>query len=344
MSTTSAHTAAVNRPSKRKLPDRWRKRGAYQNPAVARIMDADSREAETRFAELRAWLDANEPPIVPPGTLYSQVERMLSPNKRHTSTPEEWELQRYTLEYLKRQLGWHPAPNTTWRDYAVEAASRGAYDGLSHLTHLISREDQHALSSLADIATAATRTLGDLSRQAAGRVRPIARRRFLWPFLKARKERFGDEHRRTVKEIQLGDEVLFSGDALARTRENHITGKTAIAYLCRLEDCRKPPSYFGPYPETDWQKLATKLKPFGKGTWKAWFEVLWQAVLADYSGHPEKDPRLKQLGLYRAEHSYEIGAQQKTTPRTREANLRDGIKEKLKAAIERLAVVKKSNK
>ena len=329
MSNSSAHTAAVKRRSRRK-------RDGYPNPAIARLADAQSREAEARFAERRAWLDANEPVSgYGPGICSREYA-----NAHH----EELDLQRFTLDYLKGQLDWCPAPNTTWKDYAVEAASRGAYEGLRHLRLLVSRKNQHALSSLADIATEATRTLSALSRQAVGRVRPIARRRFLWPFLKARKERFGDEHKQTVKKLRLGDAVPFSEDALPRIRENNLSVKTAIAYLCQLEEYRKPPSWFGPYAKTNWQRLAAKLKPFGKGTWEAWFEVAWQALLADYSGHPEKDPHLMNLGLYRAEHSYEMPAQQKATPRTREANLRDGIKEKLKRAIERLAVVRKSNK
>ena len=84
---------------------------------------------------------------------------------------------------------------------------------------------------------------------------------------------------------------------------------------------------------------ATKLGRFSAKACPKWFKVAWQALLADHNGHPERDPKLKKIGLYRAEHStvrYE-GTQTVATPKTRNANIRDGIKELWYKAFKRLA-------
>jgi len=309
----------------------------HSNPAIAGLMADMGNKAERESAERDAWLKDNKPPYV-----YGMSEYELL---RH----EGIGIQRSTYNALKSDLFFQPKHKTTWRDYAVEVAARKAYEGLSDLQYLVwanSWKEQSALASIADIATDATRTLSELSRQAVERVRPIAQHRFFWPFLKASKERFGDEHKRIVKEIQLGDAAPFSKDALARIRENNIPVKMAMTSLCRLENCRKTPSWFALYQKTEWERLARNLKPFSADTWHEWFEVAWQAVLADYDGHPERDTELREKGQYRAEHTFThaIGAQKKTISRTRETNIRDGIKEKLKGAIKRLATSKESNK
>jgi len=83
------------------------------------------------------------------------------------------------------------------------------------------------------------------------------------------------------------------------------------------------------------------------GTWPDWFETAWQALLEDFDGHPERDPELRKTGHYRATHSTDkySGSQPTATPKTREANIKDGIKEKLRKAIQRIAgATKKSSK
>jgi hypothetical protein len=86
-----------------------------------------------------------------------------------------------------------------------------------------------------------------------------------------------------------------------------------------------------------------RLECFSAKTWVAWFEVAWAALCADNNGRPETDPELKKLGLYRAEHSTErySGTQLVATTKTRNANIRDGIKDKFRKAIQRLAEVPK---
>ena len=53
----------------------------------------------------------------------------------------------------------------------------------------------------------------------------------------------------------------------------------------------------------------------------------------------EADPDLRRLGLYRASHYTESygGTQKTVTSKTRESNIRDGIREKLRKAVKRLS-------
>jgi hypothetical protein len=243
-----------------------------------------------------------------------------------------------------------PAANATWRDLAVEAASARATDGLRHLRSLAVNGDQEALAALADIGISVTRTLSDLARRETERVRPIARCRYFWPFLKARRERFGDAHKDLVKRIELGHEAPFSEEAVSRIRETNVCVRMAMKGLCRIELYRhKNPALERMLSKAmlKWEEAAMRLKPFSAKTWPRWFEVAWQAVLTDHDGHPERDPELKRIGLYRAEHSTEKygGTQPAATPKTRNANIQDGIRERLQKAIKQLAnLPKKSSK
>jgi hypothetical protein len=309
----------------------------FSNPAIVGLMADTEKNWRRESVKRDAWLKENEPPFVyGPNNFCSREYEEL----HH----DELELHRHTYNALQNGLPFTPRNITSWRDYAVQAAANSVYEGLRHLQYLISKNDRNALISIADIATDATETLGKITSREVQRVRPIARHRFFWPFLKASKERFGDKHKSIAKKIQLGKFAPFSKAALDRIRKSNNSIKTAMTYLCQLEAYREPPSYFGLNVNAEWQRLAMKLKPFSRKTWDKWFDVAWQAVLADYKGHPERNVKLRKIGNYRAEHTFVKTEQQKKTSRTREANIQDGIKEKLRSAIMRLAGVKKSKK
>jgi hypothetical protein len=318
------------------LVQRTRRGGesTHLNPAIARLIaDMPQREAERR-----AWVERNKP---------DEVARLASRYAsrgahRQNPDPEEFDLHKLTRNYLEHETDIHPPSDTTWRDYAAEAAGNCALIGLGHLQNLASNGDQRALASLTDLAAGATEALNQISRGAPERVRPIARRRFLWPFLKARKERFGDDHKSLLRQIQLGHELPFSCEALGRIRPSNLTSRTAIMLLCRLDAYRPKRSTwagFMRHPRLEWEGMAARLKPFSAAMWSDWFEAAWKALLDDHDGKPEADPELRQLGLYRASHSTEMygGAQKTVTSKTRESNIRDGIREKLRKAVKRLS-------
>jgi hypothetical protein len=307
---------------------------AHPNPAIARLIaDMPQREAERR-----AWFERNKPDDV-----VSLVSCYASRGAhRQNPDPDEFDLHKFTWSYLENKTDIHPPSDTTWRDYAAEAAGNCASIGLGHLKNLASNGDQRALASLADLAAGATEALNQISRGAPERVRPIARRRFLWPLLKARKERFGDDHKSLLRQIQLGNELPFSCEALGRIRRSNITSRTAMMLLCRLDAYRPKLNTWAGFirqPRLEWEKMATHLAPFSAAMWSDWFEAAWKALLDDHDGKPEADPELRRLGLYRENHSAERygGAQKTVTNKTRESNIRDGIREKLRKAVKRLS-------
>ena len=82
------------------------------------------------------------------------------------------------------------------------------------------------------------------------------------------------------------------------------------------------------------------LPELNKKTAPIWFEIMWEHMMEEYDGHPEKSPpdnpelpALRELGEHRGSHSKHLGQQEKVTPDTREANIKDGIKKRLKQAL-----------
>ncbi|MCX6925811.1 MAG: hypothetical protein NT154_21785 [Verrucomicrobia bacterium] len=307
---------------------------AQPSPAIVRLIaDMPQREAERR-----AWLERNKPDEV------ASLASLYASRGAHcpNSDPEESDLHKLTWSYLEHKTDIPPSPDTTWRDYAVEAAANCASIGFGHLQNLASNGDQRALASLADLAAGTTEALNRISRGAPERLQPIARRRFLWPFLKAWKERFGDDHKSLLRQIQLGYELPFSCEALGRIRRSNITSRTAVMLLCRLDAYRQKRNTWAGYmrhPRVEWEEMAARLAPFSAATWLNWFEAAWKALLDDHDGKPEAAPELRRLGLYRASHSTESygGTQKTVTSKTRESNIRDGIREKLRKAVKRLS-------
>jgi len=287
--------------------------------------------------EKRALLEAIKPPSEAPS-------RYTQPKEAN-----EFSLHWLTWNYLEATLNFELDETLNWRDYAAQAGEYYAREGLQHLTNLVFAGDSKALAALVDIAASATLTLNSLARRAPKRVSPIARQRFFWPILKASKERFGDPHKRLVKDIELGCDAPFDIEAANRLRKTNESMKLAMTLLCRLESWRnKHPAmeYLAVAPSTlaGWKVAAIKLKPFSTFTWNVWFEVAWQSLLAEHLGHPEGDQGLRTLGWYRRNHaSNRAGG---STCKTTDSNIQDGIKEKLKQATKRLASARKrkSNK
>jgi hypothetical protein len=305
-----------------------------ENPAIKHLLAANERRAQER----EIWLRSNE--ARPDWGQYASARNRLRKRvRKSTLTRHERELQDLTLAYCKANLFFDPGPGTTWRDYATEAAAYHAQLGLKHLQVLADAGNRKALAAIVELAVNATRITSEFSRLKPKVLRPIAEHCFLWPFLRARRERFGDNHKLLVKEIGLGEKVLFSEEALARIRGNKASFGIALLLLCRIEDYRRPLFHFGRASESAWQIAAAKLKPLSVRNWKRWFEVAWELLLAEHSGHPEKVPRLRKLGEYRSNHSVKEAAQTEVTAKTREANIRDGIREKLQNAVKRIARV-----
>lgn len=81
------------------------------------------------------------------------------------------------------------------------------------------------------------------------------------------------------------------------------------------------------FPE--WVKRAAELPEFSKASAAEWFSVGWAALMEATNCQPEKLRELRALGKYREKHR----STAKPGSRTRESDIRDGIKTSLKRAM-----------
>lgn len=93
------------------------------------------------------------------------------------------------------------------------------------------------------------------------------------------------------------------------------------------------------YPE-DIRSEIGHMPVLSQKTREKWFSLIWKLIMHDYNGHPERVPpdgsslhNLRSLGKHRGRHSVYEGYQEKLTPATKEANIRDGIKNRLKQSF-----------
>jgi hypothetical protein len=85
-----------------------------------------------------------------------------------------------------------------------------------------------------------------------------------------------------------------------------------------------------PFPT--WALECADLPPLKQdGAWKEWFKIGWRAIMDATGSHPEKDQRLRPLGLYREFHGTIKGA--KLPDGTKSANIREGIEDALARAF-----------
>jgi hypothetical protein len=90
------------------------------------------------------------------------------------------------------------------------------------------------------------------------------------------------------------------------------------------------------FPE--WALECAELPPLeSEGAWEKWFDVGWMAVIDATGGHPEKDARLAPIGAYRKDHSVRTHSQRELTEKTGKSNIKDGIRQALRAAFSRIA-------
>lgn len=203
--------------------------------------------------------------------------------------------------------------------------------------------DTEAAKLLTELAIGAVDQLNrQLAQQRPDLFRPIARKYWQWPALVsehpdclAKDSKHPRYLERLLQLLEVGqDSPLNVSRKIKWSLNRRPASFTAhqmlewvdqqiqwVAWLRRVN--AEPKNIRGP----EWlkrQKLPSLLE-----NRKAWFDVGWGALKAAHGGHPEKDNTLRPLGEHRGKHSQYTGAQRAVTPRTKEANIRDGIREAL---------------
>lgn len=168
----------------------------------------------------------------------------------------------------------------------------------------------------------------------------LAKNRLTWPMLVANKQSFNKPLAKTLSKLRLGENSYFSKEIPARL-SNEKSNKHAMERLVRLEEARQTPKSFKAISKASgrlatWREKAYKLRPFSIQTWEGWADVVWKLVMEETHNTPEANHELRLLGHYRKDH-YETKAFMRETKKTEESNIRDGIKNKLREAVRRIA-------
>ena len=227
----------------------------HPNPAIAAVMADMPRKA----AERQAWLEVNMPP--------------------EPACPYGLDLQRLVWNYLNDKSCFQPLPNTTWRNYAAEAASHYASLGLSHLNNLAEGGDSSAPERLAELAIQFVECVNRLALSESHRAKliPFARRCLAWPTLTARRKIFSTDHDELIRKLEVGKDTVFGSDSQARFNPSRRFAKLTMELIERIEDARTTSAYFFTQPSS-WVLEARKLPRFSKESKLQWWSVLEQLL------------------------------------------------------------------
>jgi hypothetical protein len=300
---------------KRNVTSAPRQYNSEENPAIRKLLAASDQAADRRVAWLEAnkppvslpslpgslyaelaWLEANKPPVSlpsPPGPLYAVLERTpgsLSP--RRALAPNERALQRLTWDYLSGQSVWEPGPNTTWRDYAVEATGCRANECLRHLADLAADGDAKAVEALAATTLALVERLTQLADTRPDALTAFAQRQRHWPVLRSFHSHFDTNDKKSKKlldrlKVSAGHPLnLYKG----KWNPSDDLGKVAVEIYDYLESLRAYRGWAGFARES--QNLP--LPDFGLETWPQWFAAAKEYILRTYKT-PDQVKRLNQL-------------------------------------------------
>jgi len=221
------------------------------------------------------------------------------------------------------------------------ASKAGFY--LSLLHEFAVEGDAAALGELSEMLGDAIQHLNDLPPEF---VRQVSRHRMHWPVLAGQHPLQNKGVQRELAALQVGEATEWRKHArwgVGWGGRMNTASKEAICLVGLLQANAARGREVSKISKADWQnwprwaKACRTLPPLAKDTADKWFAVGWQAILDETNGRPETIPALFEIGSHRAEHSKRTGQQNKTTPRTAAANIREGIKERIRQAIHSMA-------
>ena len=157
--------------------------------------------------------------------------------------------------------------------------------------------NQVVIKALLDGAATVIAILGALAENNPDVLRPIARRRLVWPDLVGPKEGNFDKNRWLLRHLEVGKECSMRGTWNPQAPAT----QTALLMLT-------------------WLRLnqdALELTSLTQGTREQWFEAGWTALLDVTAHHPEKDAYLRQIGQHYGQHSKDWSAKKRHGSNTR---------------------------
>lgn len=195
--------------------------------------------------------------------------------------------------------------------------------------------DAVAQAHLVDYAAVAALALEDLARMPGNSLKSVARDLSRFPVLMGRHPDDLENSRSLIALLEVGSNspiALPTAGKKGWSKSTH-ANKLVLNYWQVIKGARWRPLLrdVGPRFSKKLESEFSKLPPLSAFSRSTWFEAIWRAVLEDEDGHPERNPELHALGAYRREHNVGTSA-----PATIAANVRDGIKTRLRAAFDRI--------
>lgn len=256
---------------------------------------ASSEFAAKRAAECAQWLEANRPADKPGTTV--RVNNRLRPFTKQSK--QDWELQCLTYDHLKNgDCAWlfHPKPESTWRDYAVEALLRRLEEASAQLRRLVLVGDPAALSAFADYVVSNVGFLNRVARDeklAKGLI-PFARQQVAWPCFKSPHRHFFKDEDELLVELEVGQGDPRVIQTHANWDPNDPAGQISLRVWQQIHTWRNENLWLGTVPE--WKSRAWKLPPFDtdRAAVLAWYELGKAYIKA----HPkEYEPMILKLKI-----------------------------------------------
>ena len=268
---------------------------------------------------------------------------IYAPNFDRQKLAFEKSIRQKTIQFLEDKFppGFDKAD---WNDQAVVALLDEFRTTLAELDFLLTAGNQKAAAALGILAGAVTKQLIEISESHAPALKEIAQHSNNWPVLKARKGFLNAGHQ-FVEILNVGGAVPFSEEAMAMLpkAQHKDAMRLAMDLLCRLDYWRQRDdgtiSWTKPnIPPTKAEASAGTLPVLTKASWRKWFDLAWEVLMEEHNNHPEEDPVLRRMGEHRKSHT-ELTSQprQGQVFKTPKANIRDGIKSRLKKTVEELA-------
>ena len=217
----------------------------------------------------------------------------------------------------------------------------------------------HIMSTglLWELATFSIDNLRKLARVKPEILKPIAANQHEWPGFIGPHRDLDKHNRDLVKLLEVGSnsEIKLHSKTKIWSRDTY-ANEVILGYyylFSTIKTNRRPKSLpsdlcfpnDSPIYKDEWREKIENLPALNSKSAAQWFDAIWQFIMEEYNDHPEKNPpddpdlfNLWPLGEHREFHSEFVYAQKTTTPATSAANIRDGIKGRLKRAF--IAIVR----
>jgi hypothetical protein len=201
---------------------------------------------------------------------------------------------------------------------------------------------QQVVDAFYALAAEATVLLGTLPED---ELRSTARKAYFLPVLLSAHPEALSDAKQLIDRLELGALAPINMRARGAKNKSRFSLKTpvvgvAIFYRDIVESYRSrlpvpPLSPLGKQTESPPEGLileARSLAPYSKANSREWFRVSWKFLMFDYGDHPENDQGLRKLGEAKAKTKRRGEPGSKTW----ENDIRDGIRQRFKAAFENL--------